>query len=421
MERSRRPQISDILAVVDLATLLDELATPARGRRWHCPITGHDDEHPSVTMYTDSHGHQRWRCWSGADDHRGDALDLVVAVHNLSPGDAIDWLAERIGPTPTPAPPAATPNLGPGEFTGGARPGGRHLRAALAQLLWTDHGARYAAWLYRRGLYDDVLRVNQIGADPGRRVLPRRRGLPAGDGPAATFPALDTTGAVFYVQTRYLKPRPGQPKYDNPAARLGTNPRLAWLRPPVPRHEHDLVICEGIPDALTAAQAGYRAVATLGTHAADPDVARALAEHAASHGLMLTAVVDADPPGRAAGKRLATLLAGHNVTLRIVEPANGLDLNDWAQRDPSWPSRLTPANPTVSRPRALVRHELLTALRFRAAHTARPAPTDQHGPMIIADNERQISRLEAELDQLDGHPPAHTTHPTVNPDPGIEI
>jgi hypothetical protein len=220
-------------------------------------------------------------------------------------------------------------------------------------------------------------------SDPGRRALPRRRGLPAGDGLAATFPALDTTGTVRYVQTRYLQPRPGQPKYDNPAARLGANPSLAWLRPPLPRHEHDLVICEGIPDALTAAQAGYRAVATLGTHAADPHVARALAEHAAGRGLILTAVVDADPAGRAAGQRLATLLAAFSVTLRIVEPVNGLDLNGWAQRDPSWPSALTHVNstvslnPTVSRPRALVRHELLTALRFRAAYTHdRLRPTD---------------------------------------------
>jgi Toprim-like len=290
-----------------------------------------------------------------------------------------------------------------------------------AQLLWTDSGSPIRRWLYGRGFHDDVLHVNQIGADPGRRALPRPRGLPAGDGLAATFPALDTTGTVRYVQTRYLTPRPGQPKYDNPAARLGANPRPAWLAPPVPRHEHDLVICEGIPDALTAAQAGYRSVATLGTHAADHHVARALAEHANAHGLTLTAVVDADPPGRAAGKRLATLLAAHRVTLRIVEPPDGLDLNGWAQRDPSWPSALTHLNPTVSRPRALVRHELLTALRLRAAHTARPAPTDRHGRMMIADNERQISRLEAELDQHDDHPSAQTRHPTVSPDPGIEI
>jgi hypothetical protein len=109
------------------------------------------------------------------------------------------------------------------------------------------------------------------------------------------------------------------------------------------------------------------------------------------------------------------------VTLRIVEPANGLDLNGWAQRDPSWPSALAHVNPTVSRPRALVRHELPTALRFRAAYTARPAPTDRHGRMMIADNERQISRLEAELDHLDDHPPAHTRHPAVSRGPGIEI
>ena len=135
MERSHRSEISDIVARIDLATLLDELATPAashsaRGRRWHCPITGHDDEHPSVTMYTDSHGHQRWRCWSGAEDHRGDAVDLVVAVHNLSPGDAIDWLADRIGPTPTAAPPRPS-RTSARQLTGRARPGGRLLRAAL--------------------------------------------------------------------------------------------------------------------------------------------------------------------------------------------------------------------------------------------------------------------------------------------------
>ena len=46
------------------------------GRRWHCPAPDHDDHRASVTMYTDRHGHERWRCWSG--DHRGDAIDLVL-------------------------------------------------------------------------------------------------------------------------------------------------------------------------------------------------------------------------------------------------------------------------------------------------------------------------------------------------------
>jgi hypothetical protein len=41
--------------------------------------------------------------------------------------------------------------------------------------------------------------------------------------------------------------------------------------------------------------------------------------------------------------------------------------------------------------------------------------------MMIADNEREISRLEAELDQLDDHPLAQTRHPTVSRDPEIEL
>ena len=62
--------IDEILARTDLAALLDEFAQPAqRGRRWHCPLTEHDDHHASVTMRRDHRGHERWRCWSG--DHRG--------------------------------------------------------------------------------------------------------------------------------------------------------------------------------------------------------------------------------------------------------------------------------------------------------------------------------------------------------------
>jgi hypothetical protein len=409
MEPTGRLEIRDILARIDLAVLLDEIATPAnhgtRGRKWHCPIAGHDDQHPSVTMYTDSRGHQRWRCWSGDDRHRGDALDLVIAVRHCSRREAIDWLANRIGHGPEPAPPRrpdhasvqtnATVPLDPAVVTYTTR---------CAQLLWTTQGAPVRRWLRDRGLGDDVLRVNQVGADPGRQILPRRRGLPAGNGLAATFPALDPAGTVRYVQTRYLEPRPGQPKYDNPASRYGSNPRLAWLRPPVPRHPDRLVICEGIPDALTAAQAGYHAVALLGTHAADPHVATRIAEHATRRKLALTAVVDADHAGRAAGERLAELLAANDLELRIAEPPEGLDLNAWAQRDPSWTTAVEAAGATPARPKALVRHELVTALRLRAAYTTRPTPTDQFARAMVDDNERAITRLEAELDQLVSRP-----------------
>jgi hypothetical protein len=97
--------IDDVLERTDLGRLLDELAEPAegasRGRRWHCPLSSHEDRHPSVSMFIDRAGHQRWRCWSGDDTHRGDAIDLVMAVRGCSRVDAVGWLAGRLGLEPT--------------------------------------------------------------------------------------------------------------------------------------------------------------------------------------------------------------------------------------------------------------------------------------------------------------------------------
>jgi hypothetical protein len=57
----------------------------------------------------------------------------------------------------------------------------------------------------------------------GRGMMHRQRGLPYGGSLGAVFPALNEVGDVHYVQTRYLNPGNG-PKYDNPAASLGSNP-----------------------------------------------------------------------------------------------------------------------------------------------------------------------------------------------------
>src|SRR4051812_49455223 len=93
--------IAEVLDRTDLAALMDEFAVPAgRGRRWHCPLTDHVDTHASVTIHRDHHGHERWRCWSGDDRHRGDAIDLIVAVRGADRSTAIDELAARAGMQP---------------------------------------------------------------------------------------------------------------------------------------------------------------------------------------------------------------------------------------------------------------------------------------------------------------------------------
>lgn len=359
MSRDRhRWQIDDVLARTDLAGLLDQLAEPAthqvRGRRWHCPLPDHPDHHASVTMHTDHRGHERWRCWSGDDTHRGDAIDLVVATQWLSRAEAIDWLAQRAGMIPDrPLPPPVQRRQPRQRRVVSLDPAVPRYAAACERILWSRGGDQVREWLHGRGFSDEVLHANRVGADPGRNRMRRQRGLPYGSSPAAVFPALDPAGTVRYLQARYLDPGDG-PKYDNPAAALGTNPRLAWTRTPAVAEPGVLVVCEGIPDALTAAHAGYRSVGVLGSQAPDHIVADRLATYADHHDLALVAVVDADPAGRAWGARLEGLLASHGRRLTVVEPPEeGLDLNAWAVRDVTWPHALAIGHGISERPYAL--------------------------------------------------------------------
>ena len=72
------------------------------------------------------------------------------------------------------------------------------------------------------------------------------------------------------MQARYLDVDAAGRKYDNPAAALAPNPRITVRRRRRRRRAgRCCVVCEGMPDALTAAQAGYRAVGLLGAQAPD--------------------------------------------------------------------------------------------------------------------------------------------------------
>jgi hypothetical protein len=337
-EHRARWEITEVLDRTDLGVLLDELTQPAGrlgpGRRWHCPLPDHDDLHASVTMFRDRHGHERWRCWSA--DHRGDAIDLVTITSGTTRADAIDWLAARAGmihdrPLPPLAskrtPPAAAPAVTMSPLVS------RYVQAC-ERVLGSPHGRPVLDWLHARGFDDATIASNRLGADPGRRLLRRARGLPYGADVAAVLPALDVVGNVTYAQARYLHPDVTGRKYDNPAAALAAHPRLAHPAATGQR-AGVLLVCEGIPDALTTAQAGYRSVALLGAHTPDPAVAARLANHATNLGLDLAVVCDPDPAGRHVGERLTELLADHHLHATVITPPAG-DLNAWALTDPGW-------------------------------------------------------------------------------------
>ncbi len=145
------------------------------------------------------------------------------------------------------------------------------------RILWTRTGEPVRAWLHERGFNDELLHANHVGCDPGPELLWRRRGLPHA-GLAAVFPAFDQNDQFHYLQARYLDPVDDH-RYDNPAGRLGANPRVGFTRPVgCDRAPVVLLVVEGMPDALTAGAAGYRAAGILGAELPDTRVADRIAQ-----------------------------------------------------------------------------------------------------------------------------------------------
>jgi len=320
----------DLLARINLTDVLDAL-TPGEGdgrrRAWRCPEPSHPDEHPSVKVFTDRLGVERWRCWSGG--HGGTAIDAVIGAHNMPVGDAMRWLADNYAHLePLPRPPRPKPRP-----VGHPAPEVVEYVARCEKLLWTGSGHQIREWLNDRGLGDEVLAANRVGADPGRRFLPRPKGLPAG-WPAAVYPALDPDGSLTYFQARLIQPPKGRCKYDNPASCWASNPRLAWSRSVGKHRERSdvLVVAEGIPDALVAAQLGVRSVGVLGSTYPDRRVAEQISQGARECGVeRIMVCFDADDAGRTGSQKLTELLREQGDVVDELIPPTGLDLTDWAR------------------------------------------------------------------------------------------
>lgn len=328
----------DLLRRTDLAALLDELSpTPAtrlgHNARWRCIDPGHDDQHPSITMFTDRRGTQRWKCWSGG--HGGTAIDALLIARGGTIADALTELEQRTGrphdigqrrtaPQKPPAADRPTP----------IDPALLEYVAACERILWHPAGREVLDYLVtERGLAPDVLEANHGGADPGPQALRRAPGLPRG-GTAAVLPTLDLNGGVTYVQARYLDHVDGRPKYDNPARRLAPNPRIGWVTTARTNDRCHLFVCEGVIDALSAASTGSAAVAVLGATYIDDRVAREVAKGAAGRKIVLA--FDGDPAGRNAAETLASSLTKVGYPSHIVPLPDGSDINAVLRRDGQW-------------------------------------------------------------------------------------
>lgn len=329
-----------LLAAVDLRALADDLLGPAgtngRTRMWPCPNPQHAQtgRTPPVSIFTSRRGERRWRCHGCGDG--GTAIDLVLAVQGGTARDALKHLAKRVGhreqpdnwrPAPRPARARSLPPAGCRDPDGLDR-----YVTECAERLWKPEGRAMRRWLTDiRGLPRDVLVENRIGADPGRRAQHRPEGMPRAMG--VVLPVIEDGHAV-YVQIRVPRPKPDRPRYLNPSADLAINPRLARARPTEVRHP-EVVVTEGAIDALSAAAAGYRAVAVLSATYGDETVAVALTK--LPHPLVIA--FDADEAGRAGANRLAGLLDARQRPPVVLDLGSG-DLNDTMRCSDDWSRQL---------------------------------------------------------------------------------
>jgi DNA primase len=325
----------DLLRRTDLAALLDDLSPgpPTRlGKtaRWRCIDPGHQDNNPSVTMFTDHRGIQRWKCWSGG--HNGTAIDAILTAKGGTIAQALADLEERTGSDldRTALARIAPVPSGPVELD----PVVLEYVEACQRILWKPAGRPVLDYLVtERGLDPNVIEANHLGADLGPAVMSRRKGLPRG-GVAAVLPTLAIDGRIIYAQARYILPRSGQPKYDNPAGRLGTNPRIGWIVSPTKRSTSVLVVCEGLIDALTTTGAGFASVALLSATYAHQEVARSISDEAGDRKVLLG--LDNDVAGRTASQLLADTFEALNCRHGTVQIPTGHDLNTQLRESPAF-------------------------------------------------------------------------------------
>lgn len=369
-----------VVAATDLTALADELLGPRRGTNrsgtWPCPNPGHTQtgRTPPVTVFATRRGEQRWKCHGCGEG--GSAIDLVMWVRSVEFRDAIDALARRAGipdqPVTSRGPTGrwrpGPPGPGPPGPSSPAIPPPVSLPSSLdsyvadcARALWTPAGSAVRRWLTRRptpaelahasdpprGLPEAVLRTNRVGADLGARRQPRPPGVAKVHRPAAVLPARAGRNAI-YVQLRTPQPPPDRPRYLNPTSSTIPNPRVGLFRPHERRHD-EIIVTEGVIDALSANAAGYRAAAVLSATLPDPAVAVVLA---GLNGRLVVAF-DPDDAGRRGANRMLDLLDAHRRPAATL-PLDA-DLNATLIRSQDWPTELaarvqaaTPATPPAT-------------------------------------------------------------------------
>jgi DNA primase len=260
------------------------------GRDWKgcCPF--HGEKSPSFYVYQD-----HYHCF-GCGAH-GDAIGFVMQTQNAGFMEAVESLAAEAGlDVPRASPEAAAAERRRADLHEVLAMAATHFQAQLA----TPEGRPALDYLRKRGLTDETIRRFGLGysgagrgaiaADLARKGVEQRQMVDAGlmkqaeDGRMVDlffgrvmFPIRDPRGRVISFGGRIMGE--GQPKYLNgPETALFSKRRTLYgldlakpdlakvsKRNGAGRGRQGLVVVEGYMDVIALSQAGFPAVAPLGT------------------------------------------------------------------------------------------------------------------------------------------------------------
>jgi len=250
-----RQDVSDLVAGIDLAELATELLGPPKGRgrsaKWPSPVQDHAQTGatPPMGVFVDRYGKERWKCF--ATGETGDAVDLLMAVEQVSFGQAYALAMLRstghasvgsVRSAPAARPKRTKPPLS---------------RAVIEEIVDTsadslDDPMFMPDWLAEHGIEWSWVKHHRIGWFDGE--LPSMK-YPVNGAVVLPVRSLqgDVVGAdlrVIVGSARYLCVK--GPGWDG----------LNFVRPAVRRRSDVIAVTEGSADAIGFAEA--TGVATVG-------------------------------------------------------------------------------------------------------------------------------------------------------------
>jgi DNA primase len=428
----------EIKARVDLVELIGrsvQLKKAGSLYRGLCPF--HAEKTPSFFVRPQTQSFHCYGC-----NKSGSAFDWLMEREHLDFGEALRTLANMTGVA---LPERRTPELE--EQTQRLYTILERAQAFYEAALWGSLGQRARAYLSRRGLVDETLKLFGLGYAPSGNGLLRhleKDGFSEQELQAAGVISISDDGRQFdFFRDRVLFPiRDAQgraiafggrslddastPKYLNSRDTLLFHKQetlfaLDLARRPMGQ-ERQVVIVEGYMDALMAHQHGYRnVVATLGTALSDRHL-RLLARHVDD----ILMCMDPDAAGDAASwralqvadaglrqgvtpvvgpsRRQQRTVPGRAARLRIMQLPDGRDPDELIRSDPgAWPGLVTRAMPVIDfvLRRMGERHDL-------ASSTGKAAAADEIGEVLatVADPVEQANRVAEVANRLGIQPEA---------------